>query len=209
MTQELAAIKKWLGQGSINIFGVPFAGKDTQSYTLADLLDAESLSGGEILRGSVIPKHVQEIMDGGNLIPTEDYLRIVLPFLSHERFDDKPLMLSSVGRWHGEEEGVLHATEASGHPLKAVILLTVPEEIARQRHDLNTGEDRGYRADDVADVFDTRLNEFRAKTLPVIDFYRNKGLLIEVDGTAEPPAVTKAILEKLHARAEAQTAAKR
>lgn len=202
MKEELAAIKAWLGQGSINLFGMPFAGKDTQGEALADLLGAELLGGGKILRNSVIPPHVQEIMEAGGLIPTDDYLSIVLPYLSHEQFNGKSLMLSSVGRWDGEQHGVLQATEVSGHPLKAVILLTIPEATARQRHTraVELG-DRGPRADDDEDVFSTRLEEYRQKTVPVVEFYRQHGLLIEVDGTPEPPAVTNDILEQLAARA--------
>src|SRR4051794_6565013 len=134
MKEQLEAIRMWLGQGSINIFGMPFAGKDTQGGVLADLLGAELLGGGKILRNSVIPSHVQEIMEAGGLIPIDDYLKIVPPYLGREQFKGKPLMLSSLGRWDGEQEGVLQATQVSGHPTKAVVLLTVSEEIARQRH---------------------------------------------------------------------------
>src|ERR1700741_1102728 len=98
--QEIQTIKKWLGTGSINVFGLPFAGKDTHSQELAVQLDGKILGGGEILRNSIIPDHVRELIDEGHLAPTEDYIRIVLPYLSKEEFADKPLILSSVGRWH-------------------------------------------------------------------------------------------------------------
>lgn len=197
MEKELAAIRQWLGQGSINIFGMPFAGKDTQGGALANLFDAELLGGGTILRNGIIPTHVQKIMDGGGLIPTEDYLNIVMPFLSHERLHGKPLLLSSVGRWHGEEHGVMQATKAAQHPIQAVILLTVSEQVARERHDSISREDRGNRADDAPDVFEKRLHEFREKTLPVIEYYRDHGLLIEVDGSRKPIAVTDDIINHL------------
>jgi adenylate kinase len=198
MKDELISIRDWLGQGSINIFGMPFAGKDTQGGTLADLMNAELLGGGTILRNSIIPSHVQQIMEAGGLIPTEDYLRIVLPYLSHERFSGKPLILSSVGRWEGEQHGVVQATDESGHPLKAVILLTVPEETARQRHAVAADEgDRGDRIDDAEDVFMTRLSEYREKTVPVVEYYRARGLLFEVDGNHTPVKVTDMIIKHL------------
>jgi adenylate kinase len=197
MEDTLAAIREWLGQGSINIFGMPFAGKDTQGGALANLLDAELLGGGTILRNGIIPPHVQKIMDGGGLIPTDDYLHIVMPFLSHERLHGKPLLLSSVGRWHGEEHGVMQATRAAGHPIEAVIFLTVSEAVARERHDNINREDRGHRTDDAPDVFEKRLHEFREKTLPVIDYYRDHGLLIEIDGSQKPVAVTNDIINAL------------
>lgn len=203
MQEELHTIRSWLGQGSINIFGMPFAGKDTQGGVLADLLGGELLGGGKILRNSIIPDHIREIMDAGDLIPTEDYLRIVLPYLGQPEFKGKPLILSSVGRWHGEEEGVHQATAASNHPLKAVLLLTVPKAVARARHTLAASEDRGPRADDAPDVFETRLDEFNQKTVPVIEFYRSKDLLIEVDGSPKPPVVTSQIISKLFELAQA------
>jgi adenylate kinase len=203
MKEQLEAIRSWLGQGSINIFGMPYAGKDTQGGVLADLLNAELLGGGHILRNSIIPPHVQQIMEAGGLIPIEDYLQIVPPYLSQDRFKGKPLMLSAVGRWDGEQEGVLQATEVSGHPTKAVVLLTVPEAVARGRHSRAVmAGDRGARADDAEEVFDTRLQEYAQKTRPVINFYREKGLLIEVDGTQEPPEVTSMILDALTELAE-------
>jgi adenylate kinase family enzyme len=45
-----------------------------------------------------------------------------------------------------------------------------------------------------------RLNEFRTKTMPVVEFYKNKGSLITVDGTTHPDQVTQQILEQLEAR---------
>ncbi|HVX24379.1 MAG TPA: nucleoside monophosphate kinase [Candidatus Saccharimonadales bacterium] len=202
MHDKVARLQDWLGQGSINIFGRPYAGKDTQGETLADLFGAELLGGGEILRNSVIPSEVRRIMDAGDLIPTADFIRIVLPYLSDEKFANKPLILSAVGRWQGEEEGVLQATQAAGHPIKAVIFLNTNEALVRQRREQGIGQDRGYRADDAADTFEKRLTEFREKTLPVIEFYRQNDLLIEIDGSPKPPAVTESILDALLLRAQ-------
>jgi len=200
MEAMLDEIKTWLDTGSINVFGMPFAGKDTQGGVLADLLEAELMGGGQILRNSIIPDHVKKIIDAGGLAPTDDYINIVLPYLKHEKFAGKPLILSSVGRWHGEEIGVLEAAKAANHPLKAVVLLEVDEKTARERHRLSAGQDRGQRADDALEVFASRLVEYRNKTLPVIDFYEKQGLLIRVDGSKHPPEVTEQILTALQAR---------
>lgn len=209
MEKELEAIRAWLGTGSINIFGMPFAGKDTQGGILADLLNGALLGGGQILRSSVIPPEIKRELDAGNLFPTEEYQRIVLPYLSSKQFDGKPLILSSVGRWHGEEDGVLGAAKAAGHPVKVVLVLTVDEPTARARHaQAHITADRGKRADDAPEVLNNRLNEFRDKTLPVIDFYRTQGLLTEIDGTPEPPEVTKSILEQLYLRATQEVPAR-
>ena len=199
---ELDIIKAWLGTGAINIFGLPFSGKDTHGERLAKLFGASVLGGGDILRNSVIPPHVREIIDSGKLAPTDDYINIVLPYLSRNEFAGRPLILSSVGRWHGEELGVMGAAEAAGHPLKAVVYLSLDEATSHQRF-LKSLEntDRSERADDTEEVLATRYAEFHAKTTPVIEFYRQKGLLIEVNGIPPKDEVTEAILRGLLARA--------
>ena len=195
---EIETIKQWLGTGAINIFGLPFAGKDTHGHKLAELFDASIMGGGDILRNSAIPPRVHQIMVTGALIPTNDYIDIVVPYLSKKEFTGRPLILSSVGRWHGEEPGVISAAKAADHPIKAVVFLSVSEDVARQRF-INSLEDeiRGDRADDSEDKLETRFAEFRNKTMPVIDFYRDKGLLIEIDGNPPKSDVHQAILQGL------------
>ncbi len=191
-------IKNWLGSGSINLFGLPYAGKDTQGELLAEKFGARLLGGGEILRGSVIPPHVKVAIDAGNLAPTQEYIDIVLPYLSRSEFANKPLILSAVGRWHGEETGVLQATKQSGHSIKAVIYLAIDESTLRRRWEATqSAGGRGERADDARDILDTRLAEFREKTLPVIETYREMGLLIEVDASVDVTTVNQQILSEL------------
>lgn len=195
---KIASIKKWLGYGSINIFGLPYAGKDTHGRELAELFDGEVLGGGDILRNSDIPESVRAIMERGELIPTADYISIVLPYLSSDRFTSRPLILSSVGRWIGEEEGVLLAAEKSKHPLKAVIHLSVDEAAVWRRFErAKTAGYRETRADDADNILTKRLDEYRAKTLPVIESYRQKGLLIEIDGLPPRDVVLDTIIDEL------------
>lgn len=199
-------ISDWLGSGSINLFGLPYAGKDTQGEKLAKQFNGELMGGGQILRNSVIPNHVKEAIDSGDLAPTQEYIDIVIPYLSKHEFVDRPLILSAVGRWHGEEEGVIQATEQSGHPLKAVIFLTINESILRDRwRAAQSSGERGLRADDAEHVLDTRLAEFHDKTLPVLETYRSKGLLIEIDARADPDTVHQQILTELGIRSSRST----
>lgn len=201
-SKPLSTIKAWLGTGSINIFGLPFAGKDTHGAILSQLFDAPLLGGGDILRNSVIPPELKKGLDAGILFPTEEYLRIVTPYLSKPEFQSRPLILSSVGRWIGEEQGVLQATEASGHPTKAVIYLHLGEEVLHKRWEKSQAKgDRGGRADDAQHVLATRIDEFNKKTLPVIEVYRQKGLLIEVNSDSEKHEVMESILARLFLKA--------
>lgn len=199
---DIDTITQWLGTGAINIFGLPFSGKDTHGHELAKLFGAEIMGGGDILRNSVIPPHVRKLIDSGRMAPMDDYIRIVLPYLSRQEIADKPLLLSSVGRWHGEEDGVMSAAQAAGHPVKAVVYLHVDEAVSHTRFLASrSDEKRGVRADDSEEKLATRYAEFYEKTMPVIEYYRDRGLLIEVDGRPPKQEVSEAILQGLLAMA--------
>lgn len=191
--ERINILKNWLGTGSINIFGPQFSGKDTQGNMLVEAFGAAPLlGGGDILRNSIIPEHTKKIMERGELFPTQDYIDIVLPYLSRSEFNGKPLILSAVGRWYGEEKGVLKVTTESNHPLKAVVYLTLNEELIWKRwENHNNLSNRGMRQDDTRESLEMRLKEFREKTLPVIDVYRDMGILIEVNGDQPPKNVFK------------------
>lgn len=197
--QTLNSIKQWLGSGSVNIFGLPFAGKDTHGDILVKQLDARLVGGGEILRSQPLPPRAQEAMDKGDLIPTEDYLNIVIPYLSQDKYADKPIIMSSLGRWKGEEKGVLEGAQQSGHPIKAAVYLQIDPIVAYQRWEAaKIVGDREARTDDNIKNLDNRFKEFMTKTLPVIEEYRKLGLLIEIDGRPPVAEVNKAILQALH-----------
>lgn len=195
MEDKVNHIREWLGTGSINIFGLPFAGKDTHGNILAEQLGAKLMGGGEILRNSSIPEKARLALDAGELIPSSDYIEIVLPYLSNKRWREQPLILSSVGRWEGEELGVIEAAKSSGHPIKAVIYLQIDPLEAFDRWEAGTKRNRD---DDKRDILDTRFSEFMKKTLPVINTYQEMGLLIEVDGRPAVAEVTSDIINKLH-----------
>jgi adenylate kinase len=194
--QQVDDIKQWLGSGSINIFGLPFAGKDTQAKLIGGLLDAPVIGGGDILRSHPEQARIKELMLTGQLFPTDFYLSVILPFLKQPEFAGRPLVLSSVGRWHGEEEAVTEAAADAGHAIKVAIFLDLDDDEVWNRFEATqTSGDRGARHDDAEHLIETRLTEFRNKTVPVLDFYRERGMLIEVDGKGNPDIVTTHILD--------------
>ena len=198
MSNQLEMLKDWLGAGSIDIFGRPFSGKDTQAEKLAGIFGGLVVSGGEILRSHHDPREVEEILNSGGIVPSDFYLKLVLPYLSRLAFADKPLILSAVGRSHGEEVDVIQAAEQSRHPIRAVILLDISEDEVWRRDGLSADrKERGQRADDTQKALELRLKKFEDQTMPVIDFYRNRDLLVEVDGSLPREAVTEEILAKL------------
>lgn len=195
---DINTIKNWLATGSINIFGPPYAGKDTHGRFLADKLGAELLGGGDILRSKAMPDSIKALHRSGKLFPTDVYFQMVLPYLQQGKFTGKSLVLSSIGRRQGEEEGVLEAAKKAGHPIKAVIYLNADDKVVWERwENSDSRQSRGDREDEARNVLQVRLSEFRDKTLPVVDFYKRQGLLIEVDSDRPKGVVRQSILDGL------------
>ena len=202
MEEKVIAIKDWLGTGSINIFGLPMSGKDTQGILLAEALGAKFLSSGMIIR-AMEQETSKNYSNNGALIPTNVFYEWVLPYFERRDLFDYPLVLSSIGRWHGEEDQVMSVAAGAGHEIKAAVILNISEsDVEKRFEEAKILNDRGDRADDGnLEVFRTRLREFREKTLPVLQHYNELGLLVEVNGDQTREAVFGELIEKLYRRA--------
>lgn len=202
MDDKISTIKAWLNTGSINIFGLPMSGKDTQGLRLAEALGAKFLSSGLIIR-AMEKETRQNLTSGGNLAPTNLFFEWVLPYFERSDLRDFPLILSSIGRWSGEENQVMSVAAGAGHEIKATILLNISEADVENRFNAAQAlDDRGEREDDKSlEIFKNRLQEFRTKTLPVLQHYKALGLLVEVNGDQLRDDVFTEIIDKLYARA--------
>jgi adenylate kinase len=202
MEDKIATIKQWLGTGSINIFGLPMSGKDTQGVRLAETLGAKFLSSGLIIRAKEEETR-QSYTEHGALIPTNIFYEWVLPYFEREDLRPYPLILSSIGRWSGEEAQVMSVAAGSGHEIKAVILLNISEADVESRFEAaKLIGDRGERKDDKdIETFRVRMEEFRTKTLPVLQHYKGMDLLINVNGDQRRELVFNEIVEKLYEKA--------
>jgi adenylate kinase len=198
MEHKINIISKWLGSGSINFFGLPFSGKDTQGRILADIFGGVVISGGDVLRHNKDNQRLQQLLATGEIIPTDLFEEIVIPYLSNPEFQNKPLMLSEVGRLEGEQIVTMRAATISKHPTKAVVFLRLSEEeVYRRFEKAKQEQDRGERTDDHREVLRIRLEKYQEKVVPVINWYRDKKLLLEVDGTLKLEEVTDEIINSL------------
>ena len=200
MEKNIGIIKNQLGVGSINIFGLPFSGKDTVGKRLADDLGAVLLSSGDILRKAQgNDKKLATEMGSGKLADTDKFRAIVLPYFSRPELVDHSLILSSVGRWSGEEKPVQEALAKANHGLKAVVWLDISEEEVWQRWETaHSLSDRGDRNDDNdEDTLKRRLDEFREKTIPVLEYYDKIGLLKRIDGIGTRDEVYNRVVDSL------------
>ena len=202
MEEKIEIIKQWLGTGSINIFGLPMSGKDTQGIRLAEALDAKFLSSGMIIR-ALEAKTKKDYTGSGVLAPTDVFYDCVLPYFKRKDLVKYPLILSSIGRWSGEENKIIPAAKEAGHEIKAAVILNVSEADVEERFKAAQKlHDRGERQDDKdLETFHVRLKEFHDKTLPVIQHYKQLGLLIEVNADQIRKDVSTELINKLAAKA--------
>ena len=198
LIDKLARIKSWLGTGSLNVFGLPMSGKDTVGERLAKDLGAKFLSSGIIIR-AFEAKQNQNMTGSGQLIPTNTFYDIILPYFSREEMKDDSLILSSVGRWAGEEDKIMEAAKNGGHEIKAVVLLDLTEADVKSRFETAKElNDRGERADDASlEIFETRIREFNEKTVPVLNHYDELKLLIRVPADGSRDEVYLSVINKL------------
>ncbi len=204
MEEKIAAIKTWLGTGSINIFGLPMSGKDTVGIRLAETIGARFLSSGMIIRAMEAEQN-KHYTDSGELAPTDVFSQWVLPYFEREDLKDSALILSSVGRWSGEEDQVMDAAASAGHAIKAAVILNVSEADVMARWDAvqesgaREGDETTKREDDKRkEVFQKRIDEFNKKTIPVLQHYQQLGLLVQVQADMSRDEVFSLLIDKLY-----------
>ncbi len=171
---------------NIALFGPPGAGKGTQSEFLIEKYNLFYISTGDLLRKEMADKtklglEARSIIAAGGLVSDEIIVQII-----EKTITDNPgsngFLFDGFPRTYIQAyilEGLMLKLHTS---LNCLISLNVPEEESVRRL-MNRGITSG-RSDDNEAVIRNRLREYNEKTLPVLQFYRDKGIYVEVDGTA-------------------------
>tara|TARA_B100000674_G_scaffold93648_1_gene66072 strand:- start:2478 stop:3125 length:648 start_codon:yes stop_codon:yes gene_type:complete len=197
---------------SIILFGPPGAGKGTQSGLISTMTGKPQVSTGDMLReavtdGSEVGREAKSYMDRGLLVPDEIIMQLIKMRLSR---DDAMggLLFDGFPRTIPQAMALETLTDVS-----MVISLVVGDDeivsrITGRRTDPETGEIyhleykpapqhiRGrllQRDDDTEDTVRNRLSTFHKQTAPLSDFYREKGILIEIDGSGDIKQVSSSI----------------
>ena len=138
----------------------------------------------------------------GELIPTNLFYEWILPYFFRDDLKENALILSSVGRWSGEENEVMDSAKTSGHEIKAAVILDTSEAEVMKRWEIVNSlgdEARTVREDDKSpETFKVRIKEFNEKTKPVLDHYEELGLLIKVDGNQDRESVYQATVDAIY-----------
>ncbi|CAM3517992.1 adenylate kinase [Nocardioides dubius] len=181
------------------LMGPPGAGKGTQAKVIATHFKIPAISTGDIFRANVAGKtplgiEAQRYMDAGEYVPdtvTNAMVRdrIALP-------DAAPgFLLDGYPRTLAQVDELDSMLTDAGSKLDAVVALTaeLDELVARL---LQRAAVEG-RADDTEEVIRRRQEVYAEQTEPLLAVYRERGLLIEVDGMGEIDAVTHRIFDAL------------
>lgn len=181
------------------IMGPPGAGKGTQANYIAEHFGIPAISTGDIFRANVaegtpLGVEAQRYMDAGEYVPDEITNSMVRNRIVEP--DAEPgFLLDGYPRTLSQVEELDRMIKETGHRLDAAVVLTADEDEVVARL-LERAETEG-RADDSEDVIRRRQELYNEQTAPLIDLYRERGLLIEVDGMGEVEDVTRRIFDAL------------
>ncbi|MBM7505690.1 adenylate kinase [Agromyces aurantiacus] len=184
------------------IVGPQGSGKGTQGVLVAEAFGVPQVATGDIFRenvkgGTDLGKQVQEIIEAGHLVPDELTSELVRDRLAQPDAAHG-FLLDGYPRNRGQVDHLDAFLEGRGESLDAVIELVVPREesIARLRQ---RASDQG-RTDDTEEVIENRLAIYERETAPILDVYRERDLVLPVDGVGALDEVTARIFAALAER---------
>jgi adenylate kinase len=208
------------------LLGPPGSGKGTQGERLQEDLHLPYYATGDILRAAVrdqteLGRTAKEYMDRGDLVPDDVIVDVI-----GERIDSPEardgFILDGFPRTMPQAQALDRKLEELGRGVTAVLLIDVSDdEVMRRLGGRRTCEENGHvfhvefnpsqqdgvcdldgsglivRDDDKPEVIRNRLEQYHAKTEPLVDYYDQRSLLRRIDGTAPPDQVTEDVRRTL------------
>ena len=181
--------------------GPPGAGKGTQAKQVATRYDIPAISTGEIFRANVgagtpLGLKAKEYMDRGDYVPSEITNQMVRDRIG-EPDAEKGFLLDGYPRTLDQVHELDDMIKATGHQLDVALVITADRDelVARL---LQRAQTEG-RADDTEEVIRRSQEVYAEQTEPLISLYRERDLLIEVDGMGDIDEVTDRIMAALEA----------
>lgn len=210
------------------MLGAPGAGKGTQAKKIAEKYNIPHISTGDIFRaniknGTELGQKAKTYMDQGLLVPDELVVDLVMDRFAQDDCKNG-YVLDGFPRTIPQAEALDAALEKAGAKIDYAINVEVPDENIIRRmsgrracvscgatyHIVHIppktegvcdicGKELILRDDDKPETVKKRLDVYHEQTQPLIDYYTEKGALVEVDGTVDMEDVFNAIVKILGA----------
>ena len=208
------------------LLGPPGSGKGTQGERLQEDLRLPYYATGDILRAAVrdeteLGRSAKQYMDRGDLVPDDVIVGMIGERIESPEAADG-FILDGFPRTVPQAEALAQKLDELGRELTAVLLIDAGDEevvrrlggrrtCAEEGHvfhvDFNPPEEEGVcdvdgselivRDDDEPEVIRHRLDQYHAKTAPLIDYYDGQSLLRRIDGAASPEEVADEVSRTL------------
>jgi len=210
----------------IVLLGPPGAGKGTQAQVISREMNLAHISSGDLFRENLknqteLGKLAQGYMNRGELVPDDVTIAMVRDRISRPDCAAGAL-LDGFPRTPAQAEALAEMLGTMGESVHSVPYISVPPEELIERlggrwtcptcgrvyHETHNppktqgvcdldGAQLIQREDDKAETVERRIRVYMEQTSPLIEYYRQKGLLIEIDGRQSIEEVSKDILEAL------------
>lgn len=212
------------------VLGPQGSGKGTQAEKLAEKFNLEHIDMGKSLRevakqDTPLGKEIYHIQNVTNTLVPSRILREVLHLKLNSLPREQGILFEGVPRTRDQQDYLEEEVHDSGRKIDAVIFITIPEEETMKRigkrwickknqHVLIMGKDMQsdrdkcpldgseifQRIDDTPAGIKKRLQVNQEETMPVVENFRERELLVEIDGTPSIEKVFEDILKKMHER---------
>ncbi|MDR2748388.1 MAG: adenylate kinase [Bifidobacteriaceae bacterium] len=182
---------------NIVIFGPQGVGKGTQAKLLASHYALKHISTGDALRESIksgapIGKIANNFIQKGEFVPDDVVNEIVEKDLAKHTngwiLDGYPRNLEQVEYLHS-------ALEKLDQKIDYIIVLSAPHSVLVER--MNQRREIENRSDDIEQIIEKRLELFREKTKPVLDYYNEHNIVKTLNGVGEIEEVNKYIIANI------------
>jgi adenylate kinase len=185
---------------NIILFGPPGAGKGTQAMKLAEKYELVHISTGDILRsevkaGSDLGKAAKNLMDQGILVSDEIVTGMIDSKVS-KNLDSKGFIFDGFPRTINQAESLDSLLSKYYFSITATLALEVDEEELYKRISLR-GQMSGRIDDQDRNTFLKRMQVYNTETAPLKAYYKNKGLLITIDGIGEIEDIFSTLCNKI------------
>ncbi len=161
------------------IFGRQGAGKGTQSQRIVDAYGVVHISTGDMLRAAIADETelglaAQSIMDAGGLVDDETMIGIVGERLAQPDIVERGVLLDGFPRTPTQADELVRILGERSIDAAINLEVSIDEVTARM---LERGRD-----DDTPEAIAKRLGLYESQTRPLLDWFDERGLLLEVDG---------------------------